>query len=70
MALIRGLFSNTESLYGPSVALEIGNSGNTSVNVTIQPPSLVVNSATIVDYQLIISNSENEETMTVSSSTL
>ena len=53
-------FAFPELLYKPTVQIVPTRDG---VLVTIQPPSPAVSSATIVDYQLIISGSGIEETM-------
>jgi len=55
-----------DALYKPTISVDIGGDG-VSITVSIQPPSPVLPMAAIVNYQVIVSNSEVEETMTVSS---
>ena len=54
------LMLSTEPLYRPTLLVSPSSDGiNTSV--TIQPPSPVVSSATIVNYQVMITGPEVEE---------
>ena len=57
-----------ESLYNPTITVTASNTNNLnmSVLVTIQPPTPAVSLVSILDYQLIISMSGFEETITVS----
>ncbi|XP_065913515.1 uncharacterized protein [Dysidea avara] len=62
-----GLFAGEvclEPLYRPTVLVSPSSDG-VSILVTIQPPSPVVPSVTIVKYQVMITNSRDGETMTV-----
>jgi len=62
-------FIFSDALYRPTISVEVGNDG-VSVLVNIQPPSPVLPMATIVNYQVIVSNSDVEETMTISSTSM
>ena len=62
------IISFAESLYNPAITVTASNTNslNMSVLVTIQPPTPAMSLASIVDYQLIVSRSGFEETITVS----
>jgi len=58
----------SDALYRPTISVEIGNDG-VSVLVHVQPPSPLLPMATIVNYQVIATNSNVEEAVIISSST-